>query len=571
MFERQAQLTEPKSANRIIHSGTRLRRSGLTVYSSCVFAVPRQYLESSLSTMPGPLIHDEVISHTKPALINYVAAIFAAIGSFLFGYDSGIISSVISSSYTEFQAYMNYPSDNVTGAIVSVFAGGAFFGALLAGRTADWIGRKRTIQLGSIIAIIGCTLQTAAINVAMLIVGRFVAGFSIGVLSMIVPMYQAEISPPHARGLLSGMTQWMISWGFFIANWIGYGCGYLKSTAQFRLPLGIQIVPAVLLLFGMFLLPYSPRWLAMKGRHEEGRATLIKLHGGRRNASISAVEAEYAEILTQIEWEKENLSSNYWDLIKNKPNLHRTVCGCLVQAMCQWTGVNVNNYFGPTIYSALGYTGHTTLMINALQSAWGLVVTFIFISFVVDRWGRRQPLILGALLLAGCMAMEAGTSSHFANSEYHNSSMGIAGVAAVFLFSWFFSFSFGPVSWIYQSEIFPMNLRALGTSVSTASNWLNNVIIAQITPYGFSSLSWKYFFVYTATNLSNCVICYLLFPETKNKTLEEIGLLFGDTNVRTPPTHSIDSAGIEQAAVTDIKPPGEPGQHHIEYSGDKAV
>lgn len=111
----------------------------------------------------------------------------------------------------------------------------------------------------------------------------------------------------------------------------------------------------------MFLLPYSPRWLAMKGRHEEGRATLIKLHGGRRNASISAVEAEYAEILTQIEWgalwklastvhtaceltnrvEKENLSSNYWDLIKNKPNLHRTVCGCLVQGMCQWTGVNV--------------------------------------------------------------------------------------------------------------------------------------------------------------------------------------------------------------------------------------
>lgn len=134
-----------------------------------------------------------------------------------------------------------------------------------------------------------------------------------------------------------------------------------------------------------------------------------------------------------------------------------------------------------------------------------------------------------------------------------------------------------------------MNLRALGTSVSTASNWvsehfqtawlnttltfsqLNNVIIAQITPYGFSSLSWKYFFVYTATNLSNCVICYLLFPETKNKTLEEIGLLFGDTNVRTPPTHSFDSAGIEQAAVTDIKPPGEPGQHHIEYSGDKSV
>ena len=225
---------------------------------------------------------------------------------------------------------------------------------------------------------------------------------------------------------------------------------------------------------GMSILPYSPRWLAKQGRHEEGRATLVRLHGGRKNAQIHVVEAEYAEILTQIEWESENLSSSYWDLIKNRPNLHRTACGCLVQAMCQWTGVNVNNYFGPTIYAALGYTGHTTLMINGISGAWGLVVTFIFITLIVDRLGRRWPLIIGAVFCGAFMAMEAGTSYHFSNHpEYHNSSMGIAGVAAVFLFSLAFSWSFGPVSWIYQSEIFPMNLRALGTSVSTASNWVS--------------------------------------------------------------------------------------------------
>lgn len=129
------------------------------------------------------------------------------------------IGSVISKSYTEFHDYFNHPNDQITGAIVSVFAGGAFFGAILAGYTADAIGRKRTIQLGSLIAVLGCTLQTAAVTVPMLIVGRFVAGWSIGVLSMIVPMYQAEISPPHARGLLSGWTQLMIGWGFFVANW----------------------------------------------------------------------------------------------------------------------------------------------------------------------------------------------------------------------------------------------------------------------------------------------------------------------------------------------------------------
>jgi len=134
----------------------------------------------------------------------------SAFGSFLFGYDSGIIGSVISGSYTHFHDYFEAPKAGVIGAIVSLFAAGAFFGAIMAGWTADKFGRKRTIQIGSVIAIVGCTLQTAAVNVGMLIAGRFIAGWSIGVLSMIVPMYQAEISPPHARGLLSGWTQLMI-------------------------------------------------------------------------------------------------------------------------------------------------------------------------------------------------------------------------------------------------------------------------------------------------------------------------------------------------------------------------
>jgi len=349
---------------------------------------------------------------------------------------------------------------------------------------------------------------------------------------MIVPVYQAEISPPHARGLLSGWTQLMIVIGFLVANWVGYGCQFLGNNAQWRIPLAIQIIPAVGLLFGMFVLPYSPRWLAKQGRHEEARATLFRLHGGRKNAREDIVQSEFDEMLDQIRWEEENLITSYKDLVSSRPNIHRTLCGCLVQSMCQWTGVNVNNYFGPTIYKNLGFTGNDTLLINGISGAWQVVVVWIFIQFLVDRFGRRKPLIIGPILMAIFLAWQAAIAQKFSNPSYSNQGVGIAGLASIFLFSGAFSASFGPVSWIYQSEIFPMNQRAYGTAVSTASNWLNNVIIGQITPIGFDKLGWKYFLIYVVTNVTNAIVSYFLFPETKHRSLEEIGMLFGDTNVR---------------------------------------
>lgn len=478
--------------------------------------------------------HDAVVHQTKPALINYVAAIFAATGSFLFGYDSGIIGSVISVSYDQFHSYYNAPTAGVIGAIVSLFAAGAFFGAIMAGYTADKIGRKRTIQLGSLIAITGCAIQTGALNVGALIAGRFIAGWSIGVLSCIVPMYQAEISPPHARGLLSGWTQLMIGFGFFVANWVGYGCAFLRSSAQFRVPLGIQIVPALALFVGMFVLPYSPRWLAKQGRHEESRQTLVRLHGGRRTAKLDVIEAEFQEMLVQIEWEKENLATTPLDLMKGRPNIHRTLCGTLVQAMCQWTGINVASYFGPAIYASLGFDDQRQLLINGIYGAWGLVITAIFIHFIVDKLGRRPPLIYGAFAMAICLAWQAAIGAQFKKGA-GNYSMGLAGVASFFCFSWAFSWSYGPVSWTYQSEIFPMHLRAYGCSASTAMNWLNNTIIGQVTPIGLQQLDWKYFLLFISTNTTNGILAYFLFPETKGRTLEEIGVLFGDTDVRTLP------------------------------------
>lgn len=149
---------------------------------------------------------------------------------FLFGYDSGIITSTI--AQTEFITYFNRPNDNLTGGIVSSFQGGAILGTIITFFTADKLGRKKTIALGALLATIGCALQAGAVNMTMIIIGRFIAGVAVGILTSTIPMYASEIAEPKYRGALSGLLQWMLSWGFLVAQWLGYGCSFVNGPFQ---------------------------------------------------------------------------------------------------------------------------------------------------------------------------------------------------------------------------------------------------------------------------------------------------------------------------------------------------
>ncbi|KAG8745574.1 hypothetical protein FRC10_007752 [Ceratobasidium sp. 414] len=471
------------------------------------------------------------------ALFNFFVATFAAIGSFLFGYDSGIIGSVISPNFVRFHEYFGNPGDQILGAVVSTFAGGCFFGAMVAGWLADRVGRKRTIQIGSFVAVLGCSLQTGAQNISYLMVGRVIAGLAIGCLSMIVPLYQSEISPPEMRGFLTGMTQFMIGMGFLVANWVGYGCQYLDSDAQWRIPLGIQVAPAVMLLVGMFFLPYSPRWLIEQGRNEEALTVIQRLHGNEQNAEF--IKLEFAEMIEQIKYEKANMSSKLSDLWATKPMLKRTLTGMAVQICCQFTGINVSAYFQPSLYAALGYSGNTILLITGINNALGQIVTFVFIYCILDQ----SP-------LNGTELLQAAINARFPGETSNNKTAQQAGVAFIILFgSLFFSTSFGPVSWVYQSEIFPMRVRAMGTSVATMSNWAVNVMISQVSPIGLHKLGWKFYLVFICTNVVNGLIVIFFFPETKGKTLEEMDAVFGDQVI----DHALETGHTRNVAGLDSK------------------
>ena len=203
-------------------------------------------------------------------------SIFATTGSLIYGYDSGIISTTLGQA--TFPTYFNNPSPNLTGAIVSTYSGGQGIGNLTGGVLADYLGRKKTIWLASTLALIGAILQTAAVNIEMFLVGRILAGFAIGLVYAVSSIYNAEIAPPRIRGIVVGLQTQLISIGYASANWMGAFGSFAAGNAAWRIPLGLQCLPAVILIIGLFWLPESPRWLIQHGRYEQAHDTLRKLH-----------------------------------------------------------------------------------------------------------------------------------------------------------------------------------------------------------------------------------------------------------------------------------------------------
>ncbi|KAL9714372.1 hypothetical protein Ac2012v2_002684 [Leucoagaricus gongylophorus] len=444
---------------------------------------------------------------------------------------------------------------NIQGAVVSTFNGGCFFGAAAAGWFNDKWGRKRSIQIGALFALWGCAMQAGASNVATLLVGRIIGGFAIGILSMTVPLYNTEIAPPNVRGFLVGLTQEMLGIGIIVANWVGYGCQFIDSDVSWRLPLGLQLVPAGLLLVGIQFLPNSPRWLIEVGRDEEAKEVVYYLHGKSDDNRVEA-EEEFRQMYTTIKAEAAVRSNKISDLWASKAMLHRTLVAIGVQVFCQFTGINVINYFGPQMYASLGITGSKALLVQGIYGAVGPIANFIFITLFLDRVGRKKPLLFGAtvfVVLYSILAAIVATNPPLPDGVQGvvNVAAQRAGVAMIFMLSIFFSFSFGPVSWVLASEVFPTSTRSIGTSVATCSNWAFNTFIGQVSPIALQNVGWRFYILFICLNFVDFVAIFLFFPETKGKTLEQMNEVFGDKIDTYNPgkiTPLEEKASVEKAA-----------------------
>ncbi|KAJ1924836.1 hypothetical protein IWQ60_004945 [Tieghemiomyces parasiticus] len=474
----------------------------------------------------------------------YTAAGVAAIGGLLFGYDTGVISGVL--DMDNFKTYYNFPDATMRGTIVAMLTLGCFLGSLASGYLADRIGRKFSIVLGSAVFIVGAALQTAALNTAMLIVGRIVAGLGIGVLSMCVPLFQSEIAPAPIRGRLVSLQQWAITIGIAVSFWIDYGTSKMgpDTTATWRIPFGLQMVPAVLLIIGILLMPFSPRWLVDHGKDAQALQVLARLrsHGDECDP---AVLAEYEQIKEEVRFERENSVRSYFALLR-KPIRRRLVLGVLIQIFQQLTGINVIMYFGPSLFAQAGLSGsNATLLATGINGVVNVLATIPAILYI-DRWGRRKTLMSGsavmgiAYLVIGCIIATKGTKvvadDGAVSVAMSSSAASYATIVFVYVFVAGFAYSWGPIGWIYPSEIFPLNCRAKATSISTAANWLFNFAIGQIAPILMERITWGLYILFACFAVAAIIMVYFFFPETKGRTLEEMDEVFGDVVVEYRPT-----------------------------------
>ncbi|KAJ5552996.1 MFS sugar transporter-like protein [Penicillium frequentans] len=472
-----------------------------------------------------------------PKWYQFLVCVFASLGSVLYGYDLGVIAEAIASPslISEFNI-----DSTQSGAITAVFTGGAFFGAIFAGPLGDYTGRKYTILIGSIVFLLGGGLQTGAQKIAYLYAGRAVAGLGVGILVMIVPIYQAELAHPDIRGRVTSLQQLMLGVGSLVATWISWGT-YINfgptDSRQWRISLGIQMVPAVFLAALILLFPESPRWLIDHGRLDEGLQTLARLHS-RGDVNDAWVQTEYDQICNSIAHEHEAEAKSYSELFTDRSCFRRLFLACSVQAAAQMTGVSAIQYFSPTIFKQMGIATNDTLKYQGISSIIAIIAQFLCMLFI-DKTGRRWPQIIGNL--GNCLFFIIPTIliAKFPPGTTHNNSAGWAFIVMTWCYNFSYSATIGPLTWIICAEIFDTKTRSKGVSIATMVSFAFNTMIGQVTAPAIANIGgWGFYIIFCVFNFTNAIFFWLILPETTKLPLEDMNALFRNEPWLVPGTQT---------------------------------
>ncbi|KAI1798726.1 putative MFS sugar transporter [Daldinia bambusicola] len=446
-------------------------------------------------------------------------------GSFLFAYDTGVVGGVLTlpSFQNDFRITKSNQS-SVSSNATSLLQAGAFFSCFFVWPFTARFGRRWSIALASLIFNVGGVIQVINTHsLAAFYVARVISGIGVGMATVIIPMYSAEMAPKHIRGQLGSMFQFFFTLGVMTSYWVDYGVSQHlgTTTQQWQIPIGLQLVPGGILGLGMLLTKESTRWLAKSGRTEEAIRSLIWVRGGDN----IQVQEEFAEIIAGIKEEERVTEGLTWKEYLLPVNRFRFL---IFNKICFGFKHTAKKY-APQIFKAVG-AGDQSLLISGFFGVVKVVSCLFFLLFLVERIGRRGSLLGGAFLMGAYMLIIAClTATHPPVAGQSLTSTGAAAVAMVYLEAMSYNISWGPVPWLYMSEIFPSRIREAGVAVGTATQWLFNFVFSQVTPHAINNIGWRTFLMFCIFNWALVVYAWFFIKETKGKSLEEMEALFGSS------------------------------------------
>ncbi|KAL2832616.1 general substrate transporter [Aspergillus cavernicola] len=489
-----------------------------------------EQLEAVGETQEARVAHDALTTKYNPWTVSmfrlYGCLVVAYLCGCLNGYDGSLMGGI--NAMTTYQDYFHMKSaGSSTGLVFAIYNIGSIPAVFFTGPVNDYWGRRMGMFIGALIIIGGTCIQSPSVNRGMFLAGRFILGFGVSFCCVSAPCYVSEMAHPAWRGTLTGLYNctWYI--GSILASWVVYACARLDNSSSFRIPIWCQLISSVLVAIGVWFIPESPRWLMAQDRAEDAAEVLARYHGeGDPNHPI---------VLLQMKEMRRSIATDasdkaWWDyreLYTGHSARRRLICAIGMACFGQLSGNSVTSYYLPVMLENAGITSENKkLLLNGIYPPLSFLGAILG-ARMTDVIGRRPLLIYSLLFCSVAFAIITGTSK-LATDDPTNTSAANTTIAFIYLFGIIFSFGWTPLQSMYIAETLTTTTRAKGTAVGNLASSISSTVIQYSSGPAFENIQYYFYLVFVFWDLVEIVVMWFYFPETKDRTLEELEEVFSD-------------------------------------------
>ncbi|KAJ0421150.1 general substrate transporter [Aspergillus carlsbadensis] len=488
--------------------------------------------EAVAETEEARVAHDALNGKYSPwtgAMIRlYIVLIVPYLCGTLNGFDGSLMGAI--NAMTSYQDFFDMKSaGSSTGIVFAMYNIGSIPAVFFTGPVNDYWGRRVGMFIGAVIIIIGTCVQSPSVNRGMFLAGRFILGFGVSFCCVSAPCYVSEMAHPAWRGTITGLYNctWYI--GSILASWVVYGCAKLDNPDSFRIPIWCQLISSVFVAIGVWFIPESPRWLMAQDRAEDAAKVLATYHGDS--------DPNHPIVVLQMREMRESIATDgsdkaWWDyreLYTGHSARRRLICAIGMACFGQLSGNSVTSYYLPVMLENAGIVSEgRKLLLNGIYPPLSFLGAILG-ARMTDTIGRRPLLIYSLLFCSVAFAIITGTSK-LATEDPSNTAAANTTIAFIYLFGIIFSFGWTPLQSMYIAETLTTTTRAKGTAVGNLASSISSTIIQYSSGPAFDNIHYYFYLVFVFWDLIEIVIMWFYFPETKDRTLEELEEVFSDPN-----------------------------------------